>query len=383
MEIKYIEETTLEDRLKYLPENSNEFWSFYMIAFVNKAYKQNDFEKYFKDYKDIGRFGLEDNKIVQQLFDSLMHRRNIEYFRYYRDDEGASFKFWDVFYEDEKKQAELLKEKSDQLYSYFNFLVMSDVKIKNISFFFYNNSYKNKKSNIDFKNYATPKIGSDFINIDTYQKKFYTVLIDIDKQYYESLLKNKIPNSEEVLVVINKTIDLQELASPIIFIEYPKELVVYKKLIKNWLLMEVEKRKRQFNWEENNIPMPFLEITKFANRLLDPAERDYLIKDSPEYYQYPKHIFSGFKGYKLFEYYSKGIYNQTMLTFIYRNMRSNEREEYKILADPAPFLEWYNSQREHDKIFQINQPLSKVNSKERQQNYKIIKSLIEELYPTT
>ena len=381
MEIKYIEEITLEDRLKYLPENSNEFWSFYMIAFVNKAYKQNDFEKYFKDYKDIGRFGLEDNKIVQQLFDSLMHRRNVEYFRYYRDDEGASFKFWDVFYEDEKKQAELLKEKSDQLYSYFNFLVMSDVKIKNISFFFYNNSYKNKKSNIDFKNYATPKIGSDFINIDTYQKKFYTVLIDIDKQYYESLLKNKIPNSEEVLVVINKTIDLQELASPIIFIEYPKELVVYKKLIKNWLLMEVEKRKRQFMWEEGYIPMPYLVITKFANRLLDPAERDYLIKDSPEYYQYPKHI--GFKGYKLFEYYSKGIYNQTMLTFIYRNMRSNEREEYKILADPAPFLEWYNSQREHDNIFQINQPLSKVNSKERQQNYKIIKSLIEELYPTT
>ncbi|WP_283642092.1 hypothetical protein [Croceibacter atlanticus] len=383
MEIKYIEELTLEDRLKYLPENSNEFWSFYMISFVNKAYKQNDFEKYFKDYKDIGRFGLEDNKIVQQLFDSLMHRRNVEYFRYYRDDEGASFRFWDVFYEDEKKQAELLKEKSDQLYSYFNFLVMSDVKIKNISFFFYNNSYKNKKSNIDFKNYATPKIGSDFINIDTYQKKFYTVLIDIDKQYYESLLKKKIPNSEEVLVVINKTIDLQELASPIIFIEYPKELVVYKKLIKNWLLMEVEKRKRQFMWEEGYIPMPYLEITKFANRLLDPAERDYLIKDSPEYYQYPKHIFSGFKGYKLFEYYSKGIYNQTMLTFIYRNMRSNEREEYKILADPAPFLEWYNSQREHDNIFQINQPLSKVNSKERQQNYKIIKSLIEELYPTT
>ena len=383
MEIKYIEEITLEDRLKYLPENSNEFWSFYMIAFVNKAYMQNDFEKYFKDYKDIGRFGLEDNKIVQQLFDSLMHRRNVEYFRYYRDDEGASFKFWDVFYEDEKKQAELLKEKSDQLYSYFNFLVMSDVKIKNISFFFYNNSYKNKKSNIDFKNYATPKIGSDFINIDTYQKKFYTVFIDIDKQYYESLLQNKIPNSVEVIEIINKSLDLQELASPIIFIEYPKELVVYKKLIKNWLLMEVEKRKRQFMWEEGYIPMPYLEITKFANRLLDPAERDYLIKDSPEYYQYPKHIFSGFKGYKLFEYYSKGIYNQTMLTFIYRNMRSNEREEYKILADPAPFLEWYNSQREHDNIFQINQPLSKVNSKERQQNYKIIKSLIEELYPTT
>jgi hypothetical protein len=383
MEIKYIEEITLEDRLKYLPENSNEFWSFYMIAFVNKAYMQNDFEKYFKDYKDIGRFGLEDNKIVQQLFDSLMHRRNVEYFRYYRDDEGASFKFWDEFYEDEKKQAELLKEKSDQLYSYFNFLVMSDVKIKNISFFFYNNSYKNKKSNIDFKNYATPKIGSDFINIDTYQKKFYTVFIDIDKQYYESLLQNKIPNSVEVIEIINKSLDLQELASPIIFIEYPKELVVYKKLIKNWLLMEVEKRKRQFMWEEGYIPMPYLEITKFANRLLDPAERDYLIKDSPEYYQYPKHIFSGFKGYKLFEYYSKGIYNQTMLTFIYRNMRSNEREEYKILADPAPFLEWYNSQREHDNIFQINQPLSKVNSKERQQNYKIIKSLIEELYPTT
>jgi hypothetical protein len=383
MEIKYIEEITLEDRLKYLPENSNEFWSFYMIAFVNKAYMQNDFEKYFKDYKDIGRFGLEDNKIVQQLFDSLMHRRNVEYFRYYRDDEGASFKFWDEFYEDEKKQAELLKEKSDQLYSYFNFLVMSDVKIKNISFFFYNNSYKNKKSNIDFKNYATPKIGSDFINIDTYQKKFYTVFIDIDKQYYESLLQNKIPNSVEVIEIINKSLDLQELASPIIFIEYPKELVVYKKLIKNWLLMEVEKRKRQFMWEEGYIPMPYLEITKFANRLLDPAERDYLIKDSPEYYQYPKHIFSGFKGYKLFEYYSKGIYNQTMLTFIYRNMRSNEREEYKILADPAPFLEWYNSQREHDNTFQINQPLSKVNSKERQQNYKIIKSLIEELYPTT
>ncbi|EAP86956.1 hypothetical protein [Croceibacter atlanticus] len=383
MEIKYIEETTLEDRLKYLPENSNEFWSFYMIAFVNKAYKQNDFEKYFKDYKDIGRFGLEDNKIVQQLFDSVMQRRNVEYFRYYRDDEGASFKFWDVFYEDEKKQAELLKEKSDQLYSYFNFLVMSDVKIKNISFFFYNNSYKNKKSNIDFKNYATPKIGSDFINIDTYQKTFYTVFIDIDKLYYESLLQNKIPNSVEVIEIINKSLDLQELASPIIFIEYPKELVVYKKLIKNWLLMEVEKRKRQFMWEEGYIPMPYLEITKFANRLLDPAERDYLIKDSPEYFQYPKHIFSGYKGYKLFKYYSKGIYNQTMLTFIYRNMRSNEREEYKILADPAPFLEWYNSQREHDNIFQINQPLSKVNSKERQQNYKIIKSLIEELYPTT
>lgn len=384
MEIKYIEETTLEDRLKYLSEEPFDFWTFYLVSFTNRAYKTMGFERYFKDYNDFGRYGLEDDKNIYLLYKGLIQRSYIHFYRVYtNEDDGTRHNFWSLFYKEEKSEAESLKDKNSLAHEYYNFLLESLNKIKTIFYYFYGYYNRNKKAIINFINYATPKLGDDFIKINTYQEVLQKIFEDLDDTYLKSLLENKTPKSSEVLETINESIDLQELAFPIIFMEYPKELVVYKKMIKNWLLMEVEKRKRQFNWEENNIPMPFLEITKFANRLLDAAERDYLIKDSPEYYQYPKHIFSGFKGYKLFEYYSKGIYNQTMLTFIYRNMRSNEREEYKILADPAPFLEWYNSQREHDNIFQINQPLSKVNSKERQQNYKIIKSLIEELYPTT
>ena len=384
MEVNYIEETSLKDRLKYLPEDYSQFWSFYMMSFVNSAYKTMDFERYFKDYSDFGRFGEEDNKNIKLLHEWLTQRKYLDFFRVYiNKDNGDRHNFWTLFYKDEKGEAENLKDKNSLANAYYQFLLESLNKIKTIFYYFYGNHYRKKKANINFKNYATPKLGDDFININLYQEALSLMFDDLDRKYIESLLQNKLPKSSEVLEIINRSIDSQELAFPIIFMEYPKELVVYKKLIKNWLLMEVEKRKRQFNWEDSYIPMPFLEITKFANRLLDAAERDYLIKDSPEYFQYPKHIFSGFKGYKLFEYYSKGIYNQTMLTFIYRHMRSNEREAYKILADPAPFLEWYDANKLHDKAFQINQPLSKVNSKERQQNYKIIKSLVEELYPTT
>ena len=381
MKLQYLKEDNLEKRIKYLHSHTPNFWSFYLSSYFSSVLKLNDFKKFF-DEKKIEIESINNSEKIEIIANEFKVRMPSKILYWNLTQKGIKENLWASYYRNELKEAKLLASKSPEINNYLELLNKNYKRANAILFFLNNTRYRNGV--IEFHKYAIPKLGEDFIDLKSYENKFHKLFTNLDSWYYSQLVIGDNPiETSEVTKILQQSFDLIELASPIIFIEYPNELVVYKKLIKNWLLIEVEKRKRQFMWEEGYIPMPYLEITKFANRLLDPAERDYLIKDSPEYFQYPKHIFSGFKGYKLFEYYSKGIYNQTMLTFIYRNMRSNEREEYKILADPAPFLEWYNSQREHDNIFQINQPLSKVNSKERQQNYKIIKSLIEELYPTT
>ncbi|WP_348661955.1 hypothetical protein [Croceibacter atlanticus] len=107
MEIKYIEETTLEDRLKYLSEEPFDFWTFYLVSFTNRAYKTMGFERYFKDYNDFGRYGLEDDKNIYLLYKGLIQRSYIHFYRVYtNEDDGTRHNFWSLFYKEEKSEAQ-------------------------------------------------------------------------------------------------------------------------------------------------------------------------------------------------------------------------------------------------------------------------------------
>lgn len=147
--------------------------------------------------------------------------------------------------------------------------------------------------------------------------------------------------------------------------------------------MEIEKRKRQFMPYLKEFPAIYDPIIDYAKALLDPKETNYLTVNTPEYYQYPQHIFKGFKGFKLFEYYAETLVSETQFTFLYRYMRDEEREDFKIVADPGTFREWFDNQEYTDQTYAINGTLSKVRTKEREQNFKLVKTLIDQMYVVT
>lgn len=69
-----------------------------------------------------------------------------------------------------------------------------------------------------------------------------------------------------------QNISIEELRNPAIFIEYPKELAEYKKMLKNWIMMNIEKRKRLLKWDINSIPLVYKKLELFAQSLLNDAE---------------------------------------------------------------------------------------------------------------
>jgi len=203
----------------------------------------------------------------------------------------------------------------------------------------------------------------------------------LDKWAYWELLVFKTAERSQIQKECNQVFNFTEYKSPIIFIEYPRQLAQYKQMLKNWLLKEIEKRKRQFNIQEDTLLQSFKFIVDFANKLMESAEQDYLTKNTPEYISYPEHIFASFRAYKLFDWFTKHLHNGQQFTFLYRYMRVEEKG-FKIKVDPAPFEEWFNVQYSNKGRFKVNGTLDKVSRPERVNTYKLVKEMILELYPS-
>lgn len=384
--------TGLEDRVDYLKENASNAWDFYLISYLNYAFLMNVaalegrnlHDKYalreiFNSEEDVQKYTSKE--FLTAAHKNLSTRNISNHLLYDMSKNNTNYPLWLGFFRAEQQDAkELAATGIQKVQEYASFLKARKKTVKNLGFFFYNKDYSNRS--IKFKDYAKPKLGEDFIDLENYEALLNALMRELDYYYrQEHLFWQKEISNKEAWKKINALFKYEQHASPIVFIEYTKELIIYKRLLKNWLLMEVEKRKREFEWETQEVPEPYFALTQYANRLLDPREKEYLIKDSPEFFQYPKHIFASFKAYQLFKYYMPSIVNQARLTFIYKYMRTIERKDYKILVDPAPFKEWYYAQKENPEFFEIKQALEKVRNKERVKDYEVIKNLIEELYP--
>ncbi len=386
MQLKYQPDLDLKTRLKDLQPDASNAWRFFLVSYINFAIHLNKAEvdrKHFMERTRSSKVNFIIPFTVQhigKLYEALSRKNPPDYLKYRLLQGVNRNKIWFRFYLDEIDEAYKLKKETNlRALVYLDYLKQNESKIRHFDFFLYRQTFKNHT--ISFENYAQAKLGSDFIRLGLYENRLIHFFVQLDNLYFKTqiFLERKI-KEKEIQDIIQENFDFEQYASPIIFIDYPKQLAIYKRLLKNWLLMEVEKRKREFEWQEDTIYEPYKTVFKFAEQLLDPKEKDYLIKDSPEFFQYPKHIFAGFKAYKLFMEYLPSLSSQARFTFLYRYMREEEDPAFKILVEPAAFLDWYNQVRQNQ-LFDINQPLYKVKTNDRLQGYKMIKKIIQEIYP--
>ncbi len=386
MQLKYQPDLDLKARIEDLLPDASNAWRFFLVSYINFAINMNRAEvdkehflkrTHFSEKNSIIPFTVQH---IENLYEKLSSIHPPDYLKY-RLVRGVNHgRIWFKFYLEEIDEAYKLKEEvNPRAQVYLDYLKRNQAKIKIFDFFLYRQSFKNHT--ISFNSYAQAKLGPDFIRLELYESRLIHFFVQLDYLYFKTqIFFEREVKEEEIQKIIQENFDFEQYASPIIFIDYPKQLAIYKRLLKNWLLMEVEKRKREFNWQDDTIYEPYQTVFKFAEQLLDPKEKDYLIKDSPEFFQYPKHIFAGFKAYKLFMEYLPSLSSQARFTFLYRYMREEEDPAYRILVEPAAFLDWYNQVRQNQ-LFEINQPLYKVKTNDRAEGYKMMKKIIHEIYP--
>ncbi|HET8838538.1 MAG TPA: hypothetical protein VFM82_06025 [Flavobacteriaceae bacterium] len=330
-------------------------------------------KRYFEYYRNLKKDPTEDKEEVIRRVSELWMRSDLDG---YTSSPKRTLNIVQDFYEEEW---EITRDNpSPKIQEYHLFLTEIGKKMQFIFFVKKGNNYNN--TSIGFQEYAQPKLGMDFMDLRQMGFELSGLFDVLDRLHFKEFFLDKPIPQEEAKKILNKEFNFANNASPIVFIEYPRELAIYKRLLKNWLLMEIEKRRRQFTAYFPEFPAIYDCITDYADRLLDPREINYLTINTPEYYQYPQHIFKSFKGFKLLEYYAETLVNEAQFTFLYRYMRDMEREDFKIIADPKTFNEWFREKNYIDEIYVINGTLSKVLTKEREQNYTLIKKMINQLY---
>ncbi len=377
-----VQSLDLEPRLKQLAKNPLEstLWRFFISSFIYKIGKES--ELYFTDQDQ----PHETKAQLKALYDMFVLRTELFpdiYSNHNRKLRNSSTLYKSrmvIAYGSEIRKAKQLYDKyPNKCQQYLVALKAWSKKIKIIHFYLEKRYYRHHNS-ISLQDYVVGKISQGFINITVLNEKVNKLFDEVDKWTYREQISIQQPNKTSIKKEMTKVFNFEEYRAPIIFIEYPRELAEYKRMLKNWLLKEIEKRKREFHLDQGEMPMAFKIIVEYANQLMNPVEKDYLTKNTPEYLSYPTHIFNSFRAYILVEVYAKHISSGAQFTFIYRQMRQ-EQNDYKINVDPAPFEDWFNSTYKPVNRLKVNGTLQKVNNPERKNHYSLIKNLIEELYP--
>lgn len=376
-----VQNLDLELRLQRLDSNPLEstLWRFFISSFLYKVGKES--KHYFTNQDQPHEIKAQ----LKALYNMFVFRTESfpDIYKNYNENLYSSFLYKSrilIAYGSEIREARQLYDKyPNKCQQYLDALKAWSKKIQIIHFYLEKRYYRHHNS-ISLHGYVVGKISQGFINITVLNEKVNKLFDEVDKWTYREQISIQQPNKSSIKKEMGKVFNFEEYKAPIIFIEYPRELAEYKRMLKNWLLKEIEKRKREFHLDQNEMPIAFKIIVEYANRLMNPTEKDYLTKNTPEFLNYPTHMFNSFRAYKLVEVYAKHICSGAQFTFLYRQMRQ-ERNDYKINVDPAPFEEWFNSTYKPVNWLKVNGTLQKVNNPERKNHYDLIKSLIEELYP--
>lgn len=370
----------LKDRIHLLEDEPDpeSAWAFFISSFLyvigrksNLYFTENNTEE-------------QNSNDFELLYEKLIYKRNTlpnTFSEPNKESYSIKHRIF-AFYRSEIKRIEDLKnEHIKKLEAYHAQLESYLPRLRAINFYLERLPY-NAYNHLDFPEYFEGKVEKGFLNVKTLDYNLRRLFVQMDLTAYLELLSHKPADRLMIQKEFQKVFNFTEYKSPMIFIEYPRQLAQYKIMLKNWLLKEIEKRKRQFNLDEDTLPQSFKLIVDFANKLMEPADRDYLTKNTPEYLSYPEHIFGSFKAFKLFEWFAKHLHNGSQFTFLYRHMRMEEKD-FQIKVDPAPFEDWFYMQSYKKERFKVNGTLEKVSRPERVNTYNMTKELIMELYPST
>ena len=226
---------------------------------------------------------------------------------------------------------------------------------------------------------AKAKLKKEFVNIDKLDREQSDLFQLIDLTYLLGLLSNKnLLTKEDDIELFPSCFDFDYYKNPHIFAEFPKDKNNFHKLLKSWVMEQVEVRKNIFEWEE--IPAEYQYILNYANNLLPQVIKEISAIESAVQEKlaspidYPKHIFADEKAFILFNLLLRHLKSFNAVSFVYRSMAEKEKPPLIVVND-TPFRNWFNSMDYHIQLDNHTKTYENAKNEDRIAAFNIAKEL--------
>ncbi|NEW78120.1 MAG: hypothetical protein GZ086_01590 [Gelidibacter sp.] len=198
---------------------------------------------------------------------------------------------------------------------------------------------------------AKTKIKSAIVDIPKLDKEQILLFESLDRIYRLMLLNpNNHHKRKGYIENLPRWFDFEGNKNPFLLREFPKEKETYLKILKTWLIDQIETRKKMFDWDV--LPPEYQYVQDYAESLLPEivktsAKPKIVPSSSPTVnpqIDYPKHIFADEKAFQIFSLLMKHFKTHATISFVFRTMAEKEKPSL-ILVNDTPFRAWFNEQQ--------------------------------------
>lgn len=229
---------------------------------------------------------------------------------------------------------------------------------------------------------AKTKIKKAFLDILELDKKQMMLFQTLDRMNLLMLLNPGYPQKRKLYIDNLHTIfDFEGFKNPSLLREFPREKETYLKVLKTWLIDQIELRKRKLDWSV--LPPEYQYVQEYAQNLLPqriinprvskglPLATTFNSQRTP----YPQHIFANEKAYQLFSLWIRHFKTAAAVSFIFRTMAEKEKPPL-ILVNDTPFRTWFNGQPYPIKLENYTKTYDNAKNEDRRAAYEMAKELI-------
>lgn len=364
-----LEKQTIKDRLRHITEDKLE--EQFKISFRNMIF--------------VNAYHRFSNHPLPAIFSMI--REFLEQGAYFvTDNRRWRFYFFD-FQESELTEIEnLLKEGmedsvlTNKAILYAEFLKKNSHRFREIDVLM--GLMTSEKQYHSLQELAKTKIKKAFLDILELDKKQMMLFQSLDRFNLLMLLNPANPEKRKQYIAnLQNTFDFEFYKNPPLLREFPREKETYLKVLKTWLIDQIELRKRKLDWSA--LPEEYQYVQDYAENLLPQAEiKPRVSKVVPlaktfnnQIAPYPHHIFADEKAWQLFSLWMRHFKTAAAVSFIFRSMAEKEKPPL-ILVNDTPFRTWFNGQEYSIKLENHTKTYDNAKNEDRRAAYLMAKELI-------
>jgi hypothetical protein len=264
---------------------------------------------------------------------------------------------------------------------YGNYLDSNNSRLELVEKIIRNKIYPPK--NIDIGPFFKDKIDERFFELDQLSVCLLNLFYIMDYTFLYNLQNNyRNFNHSDFLSLLKSVFPFDKYRELKTTRDFPKQKRNFHKLLKAWLLTQLENRKEDMDWDD--FPEEYTYLFHYADKLVAPEikkvdekgeEAKISVGTLFDNESYPYHVFSDARAYQLFDTLAKHSVNQSQLSFIYRNMAEKETPRMILLKD-TPFREWFNSQEYSVSLETHTKTFTNAKNEDRIAWYNNVKSLL-------
>ena len=229
---------------------------------------------------------------------------------------------------------------------------------------------------------AKTKIKKAVLDILELDKKQMMLFQTLDRINLLMLLNPGNPQKRKQYIAnLQKFFDFEFFKNPSLLREFPREKETYLKVLKTWLIDQIELRKRKLDWSA--LPEEYQYVQDYAENLLPQMEIKPRVSKvvtlaktfNNQITPYPHHIFADEKAWQLFSLWMRHFKTATAVSFIFRSMAEKEKPPL-ILVNDTPFRTWFNGQEYPIKLENHTKTYDNAKNEDRRAAYALAKELI-------